>query len=65
MDIKDVEAVVNQLEKEKEMSRAFSSLKPLEKKKLLENVNAERRRIGMDTTASDEAIKELSIPSKR
>lgn len=65
MDIKDVEAVVNQLEKEKEMSRAFSSLKPLEKKKLLENVNAERRRIGMDTTASDEAIKELGIPSKR
>lgn len=65
MDIKDVEAVVNQLEKEKEIGRAFSSLKPLEKKKLLENVNAERRRIGMDTTASDEAIKELGIPSKR
>ena len=65
MDAQNIEAIVNQLEKEKEMTRAISMLSLKEKRILLQNINAERRRIGMDTTASDEAIKELGIPSKR
>lgn len=65
MDIQDIEAVVNQIEKEKEIGRAISSLSIKDKKIVLQNVNAERKRIGMDTIASDEAIKELNISTKK
>jgi len=65
MDAQNIEAIVNQLEKEKEMTRAISMLSLKEKKILLQNINAERKRIGMDITSTDNAIKELGIPSKR
>ena len=65
MDAQNIEAIVNQLEKEKEMTRAISTLSLKEKKILLQNINAERKRIGMDITSTDNAIKELGIPSKR
>lgn len=65
MDAQDIEAVVNQLEKEKEMTRAISMLSLKEKKILLQNINAERKRIGMDTSSTDEAIEDLGISIKR